>query len=393
MDNRLFNGMTTYGSQRGRLIEFVRRGLMESGCTDIKHSIITQAPYVVSYISPFGFREGIICYLTTISKRATRNRPSNEARLQLKFGSKIEGSANALDLYFDPFRVYTTLLLGIDEEDDIIVSLDPAFHNGRKMFTNYAYKFSDEEEILNQGLHIWERSTRLDTKEEDEADLVLGCTVDNFYTIVDFERSVAGLDFGQRSLFGRLMIDKHLQGDELFNASANHPLEDQYGLDYREILDLVSKAPRLLTAVRGQVAEKHLHAELNALPDIEDLKWLEKDGQPDFFVKLRGLDPITLECKNTSPSFYRGSTFKVDFQRTRSSKTACSRYYSSGDFDVLAACTYPLYSAWKFQYILTEKLPTRGQFRDRNYDCPAHIHQTVHGQLGFMPTLPDALRE
>lgn len=388
-----FEGMHVYGSQRGRLLDVVARGLTEAGCSEIKRSGRGKAPYIVSYVSPSGHREGLICYLMTATKVETRNRPSDEIRFQIKFGSKDSGGDNSLKLYFDPFRVYTTLLLAVDETEDVVVSIDPVSHAGRKMFTNYAYKKSDEAEVVANGLHIWERDVRLRGKgSDDDPELLVGCTVENLYTVIRFERAVRGLDFGIRSMYGRILVQDHEGGGGVTDSSAFHPLELEYGLEYTEILDIITRAPRLLTAVRGQVAERHLHQVLKEHPLLRGLEWLEEDGQPDFRAELHEIGTFTIECKNTSPSIYRGDTFKVDFQRSRSSKTPCSRYYARSDFDVLAACAFPIYGDWVFKYIRTSQLPLRGEIAERSYqDCRDKLYHIVHGHLPFHPTLEAAV--
>jgi hypothetical protein len=64
-----------------------------------------------------------------------------------------------------------------------------------------------------------------------------------------------------------------------------------------------------------------------------------------------------IECKNILRSTYADGTFRLDFQRTRASKSdPCSRYYAPEEFDLVAACLHPRTERWEFRYALTADL-------------------------------------
>lgn len=76
---------------------------------------------------------------------------------------------------------------------------------------------------------------------------------------------------------------------------------------------------------------------------------------------LEGQQAILLECKNVLRTTYAGGIPKLDFQRTRASKSdPCLRYYMPSDFQVLAACLHPVTEQWEFKFALTSKLPPHG---------------------------------
>ena len=62
--------------------------------------------------------------------------------------------------------------------------------------------------------------------------------------------------------------------------------------------------------------------------------------------------PSSVECKNVLRTTLADGTPRVDFQRTRASKTdPCSRYYSPDDFDIVAACLHAVSERWEFRYV------------------------------------------
>jgi len=56
---------------------------------------------------------GIVAYAFLANSKPTKNRPPDEHRFQLKYGSKDD---RLHELWQDPFGLYTTLLVGINPE-------------------------------------------------------------------------------------------------------------------------------------------------------------------------------------------------------------------------------------------------------------------------------------
>ncbi len=124
-------------------------------------------------------------------------------------------------------------------------------------------------------------------------------------------------------------------------------------------------------AVRGWVAETHLHEVLRALPGVSDCRRIEAEGKPDISLRWKGGAPILVECKNSLRTTYADGRPKVDFQRTRAAKgDQCSRYYRPSDFHVLAACTHAVTDRWDFHYALTRELPP-------HQGCPGRIRNML----------------
>jgi hypothetical protein len=142
-----------------------------------------------------------------------------------------------------------------------------------------------------------------------------------------------------------------------------HPVELEMGLIASEILDVIYRSDRCYQAVRGFVAEYHLEKILTALVaagQLESYARINKDGKPDFriFVDAR---EVTIECKNVkSGDLYADGDAKVDFQRTRNQvgeKARTGRFYSPGEFDVLAAAEHTKDGIWSFKFVRTADLP------------------------------------
>ncbi len=142
-----------------------------------------------------------------------------------------------------------------------------------------------------------------------------------------------------------------------------HPVEIEMGLPASEILDVIRRSDRCYQTVRGYVAERHLEKLLDKLKQsgtVEQVVYVNKEGQPDFRVTRSGVTK-TIECKNVmSTTKYANGDLKVDFQRTRNQlgqAARTGRYYKVTDFDILAACEHNQTGRWKFKFIRTAELP------------------------------------
>ncbi|MBY6273291.1 MAG: hypothetical protein CW346_13905 [Bacillaceae bacterium] len=159
-----------------------------------------------------------------------------------------------------------------------------------------------------------------------------------------------------------------------------HPLENEFALSAQEILDIVSRAPRLKQAVKGWIAEEHLARYFSSLNLT--FNRIERDGEPDFEI-ITPNGRVRVECKNvmSGSNLYANGDFKVDFQKTRNSMNKPqSRFYKPDEFEILAACLHNQTGRWEFLFIRTRDLP-----RDKEYyDClkkqvrVPNIHNTTN---------------
>jgi hypothetical protein len=110
--------------------------------------------------------------------------------------------------------------------------------------------------------------------------------------------------------------------------------------------------------VRGWVAEVHLEELLQRVPGVDECHRLTAEGQPDLSVRYRGRKPVLIECKNVLRTTASDGLPRIDFQRTRASKTdPCSRYYRATEFSLLAACLHARTESWEFKFAPTSTLP------------------------------------
>src|SRR5437867_1849677 len=91
---------------RAPLLEFIHQSLRRSGCRILYSSTPDTAPFRVTFETSGGERIGIVAYAFLANNRVTRNRPPDEHRFQVKYGSK---RPELQRLWQDPYGLYVTL--------------------------------------------------------------------------------------------------------------------------------------------------------------------------------------------------------------------------------------------------------------------------------------------
>ena len=153
-------------------------GLKAAGCRIIHAPSPTTAPFRITFEAPDGERIGIIAYAFLASNRATKNRPGNEHRFQIKDGSKQVTAAPAgskpkqHELWQDPYGLYTTVLVGINpDRANSLCALCIVLHNPTKFFISLEFKEAEAEQITQTGWFAWERDRFSD---EDPVEVLAG---------------------------------------------------------------------------------------------------------------------------------------------------------------------------------------------------------------------------
>jgi len=306
---------------------------------------------------------GVLAYAFTANQVLTPNRPVDEHRFQVKYGSD---SKRLHELWQDPFGLYTTILVGINVERGFFVGADPVLNSPTRFFISKEFKEQHAKQIENAGWHAWERER---VSSEHPIEVLVGGRRENMLRYILFERDVRGEEQGPRQLvaesYGRLTQAKlRLRSQfepllvENLESSERHRLETEFKLSARELLELVATAPRLKMAVRGWVAEQHLRTTLEALPAVRSVQPIPGDGHADLQVTLRrSKRAVTIECKNVLRDRDAHGNARLDFMRTRVSQNdRCTRYYSATDFDVVAACMHANTERWEFRARLTQDM-------------------------------------
>src|SRR4051794_26453837 len=142
--------------------------LKGEGCKLLYVPPANRAPFRITFETPAGERMGIVAYAFTANSKRTRNRPEDEHRFQMKYGSGSENGGGRLhELWQDPYGLYTTLLVGIDIERGMFVGADPVLHNPTKLFISVEFKRAHATAIKADGWHTWERERRPQDEDKD----------------------------------------------------------------------------------------------------------------------------------------------------------------------------------------------------------------------------------
>jgi hypothetical protein len=362
------------------LLDFVADALRSSGCTPIHVSPTNRAPYRITFEAPSGERMGVIAYVFFANNKEIRNRPKDEHRFQIKYGSDFSGLHN---IWQDPSGLYTTLLFGVNPDRGFLVGADPILNNPTRFSVSKEFKEQHVSEVVSRGWHSWERlhypAEVAGADETLEAtEILVGATRENFLRYVLFEREALSEDQGHRQLlaeqFGSTVgpiSPGALEELPILSKSHVHMLEREFELSRDEILDLIDSAPRLKMAVRGWVAEQHLLRQLQQLPDVDACEKIAGEGKPDVLFRFSSGRPLRIECKNVLRKARRDGLPRLDFMRMREAKTdPCRRYYSPQEFDVVAACLHPQTQKWSFKM-----RETQGMREHRK--CPGKLDQKV----------------
>ncbi len=143
--------------------------------------------------------------------------------------------------------------------------------------------------------------------------------------------------------------------------SIGHPLEETLNAPARDILDAISSGFRAQVDVKGKLAELYLYRRLEVLHRrsvISELRWSDRDGDPDFFLCYKG-HHLTIQCKNARSGKERckggeAGSFRVELQKTRSGvdiKTGeKTRLYRPDEFDIVAVCLFNQKRVWEYVY-------------------------------------------
>lgn len=371
----MFRSPRTYRVQRADrepLVRFMRDALEGEGCRIIYCSEPDQAPFIITFETRSGERMGVVAYAFLATRTPTKNRPTDERSFQVKYGSKL--ADNVHDIWQDPLGLYTTIFLGISPEDGHFVAVDPEMHNPTKFFIRIEYKDDQAEEIRKAGWHAWERSRV--GREDQPIEVLVGGTSEHLLDLIRFERAAQGLDPGNRQLLAQKRAlftgaPATPSEAEAVEEIASHPLTKELDLGSDDILDLIATARRLKMAVRGWVAERHLTDVLKRTPGITHCERIDDEGAPDLRVRLKDGPFLTIECKNVLRETDRLGVPRLDFQRTRASKSdPCSRYYAPTDFNILAACLHAVTESWEFKYIQPSRLAEHRK-------CPGKLANNV----------------
>lgn len=313
-------------------------------------------------------RIGMLVYPFRITRNTIRNRPDDEVRGQLRYGSEASWKREH-PVGRDMAGVDVTMIVGIDIADGVLLGLDANLWDPLPMGISFYAKDADIAEAKRTGWHVWEKVNRGGTKRSEarsptNLETVVAFTPDRLIDYARLERRAAALrlDPPLRFAAATAMADRVLPEE----PKRRHVLEQQFALTSEQILDIIGGRNRLSVAVRGGVAEHHLEQQFAGAPGIASVRRLDLDAMHDFDVTLDDGTLLRVECKNASPNVTISGAFKVEVQKTRASKgDPSSRFYPADAFDVVAACLFSPTGRWEFRFGRTAALARHKDFPDR----------------------------
>lgn len=391
----------TYGVQaklRQPLIDFMVGALEGAGCRILHRPSPDRAPFRITFETREGERLGIMAYAFRANTVLTKNRPTDEHRLQVKYGPEDE---ELHDVWQDPFGLYTTLFVGINPEGGFFVGADPWLHNPTRFYISIEFKQDHVDHLLRDGWHVWERKRRSVGEETGPVEVLVGGTAESFLRFVRFEREALREDQGHR----QLLAEKFGLTSQTPSAAAGapasipppsvttgpsrerlHELATEFEMTENEVLDLIAGARRLKMAVRGWVAERHLVTFLKGVPGVTDCERSDAEGSTDVFLRFEGSRPLSIECKNVLRETNAAGQIRIDFQKTRASKgDPCSRYYAASDFNIVAACLHAVTERWEYRFAPSKELDPHGK-------CPGKLSHLVRLDDRWTQPVQEVLR-
>ncbi len=352
--------------RRGEDHEFVASAVARAGGRVVFSSGPSTAPLFLGVEGPSGERVGLTAYVFHANRKVTKNRPTDEHRGQVRYGDPTDAAWRNADhpLGWDPARVDLTLVLMAHPDADLLIALDPFEYDPLPIGNSLFFKDAEIDAARASGWHVWERLTRSGRKKgsvDAGIETVIGLKPERLFDLLAVERQsqTLGLDQALRYRVAEAAATGTL-------GSGTHELEGAFELSSSELLDIIGRNRRLAVAVRGGVAEHHLGVVLERDPMVASARAGTTDGPPDFHVTLGDGRPLTIECKNASPTRYADGTAKVETQKTRASKgDPASRFYPIDAFDLIAACMYGPTKRWTFKFCRSDRLVPHPDFEDR----------------------------
>jgi len=365
--------------RRQDLHAFLQEAVEASGGRVLYASEPRRAPVYLGVQGAQDERLGLLLYPFRMGRTITKNRPADESKGQIRYGSETSWHQGQHPVGRDVAGVDTTLVLGVHLADRLLLGLDPALYDPLPMGISFYAKDAELEAAAQTGWHVWERENkpgrvRDAPRAQGGLETLVAFAPQRLLDYARFERQAADLRLDQPLRFtGAAAAGRQQAATESAGAAAGsglvgglHVLEREFALSSQDILDIINNRNRLSVAVRGGVAEHHLERVLRADPAVDRLQRLDLDGQPDFDVSLTDGRRLLVECKNASPKPYADGSFKVEVQKTRASKgDPASRLYRVDQFDVVAACVYPPTGEWSFRYRATASLAPHAQHPGR----------------------------
>lgn len=347
-------------SRKRDLREFLASAIHASGGRLLSLSAASKAPLHLSALDASGRSFAAMIYPFRCSTTPVGGRRPDERRFQIRYGGEAAWGTQRLG--FDPARAEPSIMVGIDTLAKVLLAVDPRLYDPLPSGISIEYPTSVLVEGAQSSWYVWERETREGRRRDQRwsgLETIVAFTPDRLLDWIAFEAEAQALrlDHGLRYGLAVRASERRL---------GPHDLETAFDVNAETILDIIAGATRLGVAVRGGVAEHHLEHWLASLHEVVRVDPIDEDGRPDFEVTLADGSRRLVECKVCSPRPYASGHPRVEVQKTRSSKgDPASRFYRPEQFDVVAACTWPVTGRWEFRFAATASLARHNEFGDR----------------------------
>jgi len=354
-------------SGRGDIHDYLTAAVEKAGGRVLFASDSTRAPVYLGVQLDNDERLGLLIYPFRVKQVLTKNRPTDEVRGQLRYGSDWDRDHH---LGIDVAGVDITMILGIDIDNNVIMGLDPMLYSLLPMGISFYTKVDQIARCQTDSWHVWEKENRPGPKRSaprspTHLETFVGFTPERIIDFARFERRASGLRL-EPPLRYKAAQEHAQRQTPLASPEGAHVLEEQFALSSQQIMEIIANRNRLAVAVRGGVAEHHLEIALGANPIVREVHPLDVDAKHDFDVVLTSGKSLRIECKNASPNRFANGDFKVEVQKTRASQgDPASRFYRTDAFDVVAACMYSPTGVWQFRFAKTDTLERHQRFPDR----------------------------
>lgn len=354
-------------SGRRDLHSFLLDAVESSGGRLLFASEPNRAPVYLGIQAGSDERIGVLVYPFRITRNTIRNRPADEVRGQLRYGSE-DSWERPHPLSRDVAGVDVSLVVGIDLEDEVFVGLDAQLWDPLPMGISFYAKAAEMALARDKSWHVWEKVNRSGTRRQaprspSSLETVVAFQPHRLLDYIRLERRASSLRLDPALRFTAAEAMQEQAPDE---PQRPHVLEEQFALTSEQILDIIGGRNRLSVAVRGGVAEHHLEHRLRQDPGIADVRRLDVDAMHDFDVTTVAGELLRVECKNASPKLNAAGEFRVEVQKTRASKSdPASRFYPVDAFDVVAACVFSATGRWDFWFGRTAEMQRHTSFADR----------------------------
>lgn len=201
-------------ARRKAVVDFFTNALADSGYEILSPPNPGLAPFVLMVRSPAGKELELVCYAFLANKYRQGNRPKDEHRFQIKYGSDFKSYH---EIFIDPKRKKRTLMFGVHLEEGIFVAVDPTMHNPTWFSKSFFFKDHQISEIHRQGWFAWPRPRQLTRGrrkraapgKEVPAEILLGFSPEYFGKYVELEHFATGMDPDSRqTLADRFMEEE-----------------------------------------------------------------------------------------------------------------------------------------------------------------------------------------